>query len=54
MEIAGVKPEHTVIVLGCGPVGLLAKNGIIKKDVKGCIAVDCVDYRLKHAKKYKV
>lgn len=54
VEIASVRPEHTVIVLGCGPVGLLTIKWLIKKNVKRIIAVDCVNYRLKHAKKYGV
>jgi len=49
-DIAGVKPGDTVIVLGCGPVGLLAQKCAILKGAKRVIAVDYIDYRLAHAK----
>lgn len=52
VDIAGVKPGDTVVVLGCGPVGLLAQKWAIYKGAKRVIAVDCIDYRLNHAKKY--
>lgn len=54
VDIAGVKPNDTVVVLGCGPVGLLTIKWCILKGAKRIIAVDCVDYRLNHAKKYGV
>lgn len=49
---AGVKKDDTVIVLGCGPVGLLAQKFAWMKGARRVIAVDYVDYRLEHAKKY--
>lgn len=52
VDMAGVKFGDTVVVLGCGPVGLLAQKWAIYKGAKRVIAVDCVDYRLEHAKKY--
>lgn len=52
VDIASVKPGDTVVVLGCGPVGLLAQKWAIYKGAKRVIAVDCVGYRLDHAKKY--
>jgi len=52
VDMAGVKSGDTVIVLGCGPVGLLAQKWAIFKGAKRVIAVDCIDYRLKHAKNY--
>lgn len=52
VDIAGVKSGDTVVVLGCGPVGLLAQKWAIYKGASRVIAVDCVDYRLEHAKKY--
>ncbi|WP_143317754.1 zinc-dependent alcohol dehydrogenase [Clostridium sp. HBUAS56017] len=52
VDIAGVKPGDTVVVLGCGPVGLLAQKWAIYKGAKRVIAVDCIDYRLEHAEKY--
>ncbi len=50
IENGGVKKDDTVVVLGCGPVGLLAIKFAILKGAKRIIAVDCVDYRLNHAK----
>ncbi|WP_055666939.1 zinc-dependent alcohol dehydrogenase [Desnuesiella massiliensis] len=52
VDMAEVKPGDTVVVLGCGPVGLLAQKWAIYKGAKRVIAVDCIDYRLEHAKKY--
>lgn len=52
VEVSGVKNGDTVVVLGCGPVGLLAQKWAAFMGAKRVIAVDCVDYRLKHAKKY--
>lgn len=48
----GVKPGDTVVVLGCGPVGLLSQKWAAYAGAKRIIAVDYVDYRLAHAKKY--
>ncbi len=50
VEQAGVKKGDTVIVLGCGPVGLLAQKFAWLKGAKRVIAVDYIDYRLEHAK----
>lgn len=47
-----VKPDDTVVVLGCGPVGLLCQKWAAYAGAKRIIAVDCVKYRLDHAKKY--
>ncbi|MEF2967190.1 zinc-dependent alcohol dehydrogenase [Paenibacillus sp. M1] len=47
----GVKPGDTVIVLGCGPVGLLTQKFAWQKGAKRVIAVDHLDYRLNHAKR---
>jgi S-(hydroxymethyl)glutathione dehydrogenase/alcohol dehydrogenase len=52
VEIAEVKPNDTVVVLGSGPVGLLAQKWAIYKGAKRVIAVDRVGYRLEHARKY--
>ncbi|MCX7749739.1 MAG: glutathione-dependent formaldehyde dehydrogenase [Clostridia bacterium] len=52
VDNAGVKEGDTVIVLGCGPVGLLAQKFCWLKGAKRVIAVDYVDYRLEHAKRY--
>lgn len=51
VDNAGVKPGDTVIVLGCGPVGLMAQKFCWLKGAKRVIAVDYVDYRLQHAKR---
>ena len=50
VDNAGVKNGDTVIVLGCGPVGLLAQKFSWLKGAKRVIAVDYIDYRLQHAK----
>lgn len=51
VENAGVKPGDTVIVLGCGPIGLMVQQFAWQKDAERVIAVDYIDYRLEHAKK---
>lgn len=52
VDMAGVKPGDTVVVLGCGPVGLLAQKWAIYKGAGRVIAVDCIDFRLEHAKRF--
>ena len=52
VENAGVKAGDTVIVLGCGPVGLLAQKFCWMFGAKRVIAVDYIDYRLKHAERH--
>ncbi|KIL50623.1 zinc-dependent alcohol dehydrogenase [Jeotgalibacillus soli] len=52
VDNSGVKQGDTVIVLGCGPVGLLAQKFSWLKGAKRVIAVDYIDYRLQHAKKH--
>lgn len=52
VDNAGVKEGDTVVVLGCGPVGLLAQKFAWLKGAKRVIAADFVDYRLQHAKKH--
>lgn len=49
VEIGGVKKGDTVVVLGCGPVGLMAIKWAIFKGAKRVIGVDHVSYRLDHA-----
>jgi len=51
VDNSGVKQGDTVIVLGCGPVGLLTQKFAWLKGAKRVIAVDFVDYRLEHARK---
>lgn len=52
VEMGEVKVGDTVVVLGCGPVGLTAIKWAIFKGAKRVIAVDNVEYRLNHAAKY--
>ncbi|MFZ3577749.1 zinc-dependent alcohol dehydrogenase [Virgibacillus sp. DJP39] len=51
VEHAGVKKGDTVIVLGCGPIGLMAQQFAWKKGAKRVIAVDYFDYRLQKSRK---
>lgn len=53
-EIANVQKGDTVVVLGCGPVGLLTIKWCILKGASRIIAVDRVGYRLQHAKDYGI
>ncbi|GAA4702595.1 zinc-dependent alcohol dehydrogenase [Brevibacillus fulvus] len=52
VDNAGVKEGDTVIILGCGPIGLLAQKFAWLKGASRVIAVDYVDYRLQHAKQH--
>lgn len=52
VENGGVKKDDTVVVLGCGPVGLLTMKWAAFSGAKRIIAVDYIDYRIEHAKKY--
>lgn len=47
---AGVKKGDTVVVLGCGPIGLMAQKFAWMNGAKRVIAVDRVPYRLQKAK----
>lgn len=47
---AGVKKGDTVIVLGCGPVGLMAQKFAWMQGAKRVIAIDYLGYRLNKAK----
>lgn len=51
VDNAGVKAGDTVVILGCGPVGLLAQKFAWLKGAKRVIAVDYIKYRLQHAKR---
>jgi len=51
VENAGVKDGDTVVVLGCGPVGLMTQKFAWMKGAKRVIAVDNIPYRLNHAQK---
>jgi len=50
VEKANAKSGDTVVVLGSGPVGLLAQKWAIYKGASRVTAVDYLDYRLNHAK----
>ncbi|MCG3418913.1 zinc-dependent alcohol dehydrogenase [Oceanobacillus jordanicus] len=50
VEHAGVKQGDTVIVLGCGPIGLMAQKFAWQKGAERVIAIDYFDYRLQHSK----
>ena len=52
VDISGKKPGDTVVVLGCGPVGLLTVKWAFLLGAERVIAVDSVDYRLRHAASY--
>ena len=51
IDHAGVKPGDTVIVLGCGPVGLMAQRFAWMKGAERVIAIDYLGYRMERAKK---
>lgn len=50
VDIGGVKKGDTVVVLGCGPIGLTSIKWAIMAGAKRIIGVDNIDYRLNHAK----
>ncbi len=52
VENAGVKPGDTVIVLGCGPIGLMTQQFAWQAGADRVIAIDHIDYRLAQAKKF--
>ncbi|MEQ6377911.1 zinc-dependent alcohol dehydrogenase [Bacillaceae bacterium S4-13-56] len=47
---AGVKKGDTVIVLGCGPIGLMAQQFAWQKGAERVIAVDYIQHRLEHSR----
>lgn len=47
----GVKAGDTVIVLGCGPIGLMTQEFAWKAGAKRVIAVDYIQNRLAHSKR---
>ncbi|SDM98662.1 S-(hydroxymethyl)glutathione dehydrogenase / alcohol dehydrogenase [Fictibacillus solisalsi] len=51
VENAGVQEGDTVVVLGCGPIGLMTQKFAWMKGAKRVIAVDNLPYRLNHAVK---
>lgn len=51
VENSGVKKGDTVVVLGCGPIGLMTQKFAWMKGARRVIAVDNLRYRLNHAVK---
>lgn len=52
VDIGGVKKGDTVVVLGCGPIGLTSIKWAIMAGAKRIIGVDNIGYRLQHAKNH--
>jgi len=52
VEMGGVGKGDTVVILGCGPVGLLAVKWAAYMGAERIIAVDAISYRLEHARKH--
>jgi threonine dehydrogenase-like Zn-dependent dehydrogenase len=48
-EMGGIKPGETVVVFGCGPVGLFAQKSAVLQGAGRVIAVDHLSYRLERA-----
>ncbi|MBY0120423.1 zinc-dependent alcohol dehydrogenase [Bacillus sp. S/N-304-OC-R1] len=48
---AGVKKGDTVVVLGCGPVGLMTQKFAWMEGAERVIAIDYLNYRMDYAKK---
>jgi threonine dehydrogenase-like Zn-dependent dehydrogenase len=51
-EMGEIKPGETVVVFGCGPVGLFAQKSAWLLGAGRVIAVDDLNYRLDFAKQY--
>jgi threonine dehydrogenase-like Zn-dependent dehydrogenase len=51
-EMGEIKPGETVVVFGCGPVGLFAQKSAWLLGAGRVIAVDDLDYRLDFAERY--
>lgn len=51
-EMGSIKPGETVVVFGCGPVGLFAQKAAWLLGAGRVIAVDYLDYRLEFARQY--
>lgn len=51
VENAGVKQGDTVVVLGCGPIGLMTQKFAWMKGAARVIAVDELPYRMERAKR---
>lgn len=51
-EMGEIKPGETVVVFGCGPVGLFAQKSAWLLGAGRVIAVDDIEYRLEFARRY--
>ncbi|HEY5955061.1 MAG TPA: zinc-dependent alcohol dehydrogenase, partial [Polyangiaceae bacterium] len=51
-EMGGIKPGETVVVFGCGPVGLFAQKSAVLQGAGRVIVVDHLQYRLERAKAF--
>ena len=51
VEWARIQGGETVVVFGCGPVGIMAQKAAWLKGAKRVIGVDLLDYRLEYAQK---
>jgi len=51
VEHSGVKQDDTVVILGAGPIGLMAQKFAWIKGAKRVISIDHVPHRLEHAKR---
>ncbi len=51
-EMGEIKPGETVVIFGCGPVGLFAQRSAQLLGAGRVIAVDHLDYRLEFARQY--
>lgn len=51
-EMGSIKPGETVVVFGCGPVGLFAQKSAILQGAGRVIVVDELQYRLDKAKQF--
>ncbi|HEU5077457.1 MAG TPA: zinc-dependent alcohol dehydrogenase [Polyangiaceae bacterium] len=51
-EMGAIKPGETVVVFGCGPVGLFAQKAAMLQGAGRVIAVDQIGYRLEKAKTF--
>jgi threonine dehydrogenase-like Zn-dependent dehydrogenase len=51
-EMGSIRPGDTVVVFGCGPVGLFAQKSAFVMGAGRVIAVDHLDYRLEFARRW--
>jgi len=51
-EMGGIRAEDTVVVFGCGPVGLLTQRSAWILGARRVIAVDAAEYRLEWARRF--